>query len=391
MGSSLRAKLNAMKSGQPAPARSAPKTELVVREADFPLAEGLTEIRSEALSRMDLDAPLDLGRTLFLDTETTGLSGGAGTVVFLLGVGFVRAGRFVVRQYLMPSYAAEPELMQALQSELSGKDTLITFNGKTFDAPLLRSRLVMCRMDTEALDGMRHLDLIIPARRVWKRRLTRCSLSRLEEQVLGAPREHDLPGSEAPARYFAFLKNGDFAPLEEVIAHNRQDVVSLSTLLVRLADSHAAPTEQTDMLDVLSMGRVLERHGENDLAGECYRLAARPHPATTVSQLRARACAGEANMRLSLLLKRQGGAMQAESVWQEMISRRQMGILPYEELAKRLEHAHKDPEGALRLTERALKMTRDERERTRLAARRDRLSHKIEKSKQTEEEHHGIS
>ena len=96
-------------------------------------------------------------------------------------------------------------------------------------------------------------------------------------------------------------------------------------------------------------------------------------------------------MRLSLLLKRQGGAMQAESVWQEMISRRQMGILPYEELAKRLEHAHKDPEGALRLTERALKMTRDERERTRLSARRDRLSHKIEKSKQTEEEQHGIS
>ena len=93
----------------------------------------------------------------------------------------------------------------------------------------------------------------------------------------------------------------------------------------------------------------------------------------------------------ALLLKRQGGAMQAESVWQEMISRRQMGILPYEELAKRLEHAHKDPEGALRLTERALKMTRDERERTRLSARRDRLSHKIEKSKQTEEEHHGIS
>ena len=390
MPSSLRARLNAMKREQPA-SRPAPRTDLVVREQSVPLIDGLRELGEEALARMGLSGPMELERVLFLDTETTGLSGGAGTVVFLLGLGVVQGNRLSVRQYLMPSYAAEPALMQALLGELSGRDTLITFNGKTFDVPLLRSRLVMCRLDPSALDVMRHLDLIIPARRVWKKRLTRCSLARLEEKVLDAPREHDLPGSEAPARFFAFLKNGDFAPLEEVIDHNRQDVISLAALLLRLAQAHAAPTRQEEMLDVLSMGRVLERRGETDLARECYRLAARPRPATTVSQLRARSCAGEANRRLSLLLKRQGGAVQAERVWQEMIERRQMGVMPYEELAKRLEHAYRDHEGALRLTERALKLTRDERERARLTVRRDRLKDKIEKSRLREDMRHGIS
>lgn len=390
MGSSLRAKLNALKREAPAPER-APALQLVVRESRCPLPPELRELKGEALMRMGLEGPLDLEGALFLDTETTGLSGGVGTVVFLLGVGCAQGDQFVVRQYLMPSYAAEPLLMQALLDELSGRDTLITFNGKTFDVPLLRSRLIMCRMDAAPLDAMRHLDLIIPSRRVWKKRLTRCSLARLEEKVLLEPRSHDLPGSEAPARYFAFLKNGDFAPLEEVIDHNRQDIVSLSTLLLRLARAHAEPTLQQEMLDVLSMGRVLEKRGESELAKECYRLAARPHPVTSVSQLRARTCAGEANLHLSLLLKRQGGAVQAEGVWQEMIARRQMGILPYEELAKRLEHTHRDVEGALRLTERALKMTRDERECARLTARRDRLQKKIAKSKQMEEDHHGNS
>lgn len=390
MSSSLRARLNAMKREQPA-SRPAPRTDLVVREQSVPLPDGLRELGEEALARMGLSGPLELERVLFLDTETTGLSGGVGTVVFLMGLGVVQGDRLTVRQYLMPGYAAEPVLMQALLGELSGRDTLITFNGKTFDVPLLRSRLVMCRLDPSALDAVRHLDLIIPARRVWKKRLTRCSLARLEEKVLDAPREHDLPGSEAPARFFAFLKNGDFAPLEEVIDHNRQDVISLAALLVRLAQAHADPTRQEEMLDVLSMGRVLERRGEVDLARECYRLAARPRPATTVSQLRARSCAGEANLRLSLLLKRQGGAVQAECVWREMIERRQMGVLPYEELAKRLEHAHRDNEGALRLTERALKLTRDERERARLTVRCDRLKEKMEKSRLREDMRHGIS
>jgi len=131
---------------------------------------------------------------------------------------------------------------------------------------------------------------------------------------------------------------------------------------------------------------VLEKRGERDLACECYRLAARPRPATTVSQLLSRRCAGEANLRLSLLLKRGDRLIEAEGIWQEMMKRRQMGILPYEEMAKRLEHGYRDYEQALRLTERALKMTQDDKERARLTLRRERLIRKMDKTTNMEEQ-----
>ena len=207
MGSGLRAKLNAMRQSQPSAPSPPPASALTVRTFAQAADLRLFALSGRAVERMGFEYGFDPARALFLDTETTGLSGGAGTVVFLLGVGSVQDGQFEVRQYFMPHYGAEPLLMQALLAELEGRDTLVTFNGRTFDVPLLRSRLVMCRMDPGPLDRMRHLDLIQPARRVWKIRVSRCSLSRLEEQVLGQPRGHDLPGSEAPERYFRFLKN----------------------------------------------------------------------------------------------------------------------------------------------------------------------------------------
>ena len=378
MGSGLRAKLNAMKQNPSAPRAPQPPACLTERTYDEAADPRLFALSPKGVERMGFEGGFDPERALFLDTETTGLSGGAGTVVFLLGVGSLEGGRFTVRQYFMPHYGAEPLLMQALLRELSGRDTLVTFNGRTFDVPLLRSRLVMCRMDPAPLDAMRQLDLIHPARRVWKIRVSRCSLSRLEEQVLHQPRAHDLPGSEAPERYFRFLKNQDMGPVEEVIDHNRQDILSLGSLLVRLSEALCAPLAQEDARDVYSVGRVLERRGEGEEARACYRLAARPRPAASIAQLSARRYAGEANWRLSLMLRRGGEAMEAQEIWRQMIERRQMGILPYEELAKHREHREKDYEGALTLTERAMELTRDPEEGERLARRRARLLTKIQ-------------
>jgi len=382
MASGLRAKLNRLKSS-PACAQIAPAPPaLLVREKRFPADEALFSPDERALERIGLSGGLNAEKILFLDTETTGLSGGTGTVAFLIGLGKVEERELVVRQYLMPAYAAESALLEALLKEAASCDTLVTFNGKSFDIPLLASRFVMCRMHAP-FERMRHLDLIHPARRTWKMRLKDCSLSNLEEKVLSLHREHDLPGSEVPQRYFSFLKSGDTGLLEEILDHNRQDIVSLSSLLIRLMQSYAAPAEQISMFDVFSAGRALEKQGDLSEARRCYRRAAQGVPLTDLSRLREARCAPLANRNLSLLLRREGDCDSAKAVWEDMIRRRQLGIFPYVELAKLHEHRLRDYAAALNYTRQALRLTQDEAERAALAARAERLMRRLEKKQST--------
>ena len=254
MPSSLKSKLNALSSGAPAAPKPAAGPALMEYVSRVPADGALFSLSGEGLRRMRFDAPFDPRRALFLDTETTGLSGGAGTVAFLVGLGRVEGDRFAVYQYLMPNYGAEPLLLEKVAALVREAEALVTFNGRSFDVPLLRSRFVMCRMEDPTRD-MPHLDLIHPARRAWKLRLKDCSLGHIEESVLGIRRENDIPGSEVPERYFSFLKSGDMSLLEDIVSHNRQDIVSLEALLARLSRAYAAPLEQTSMLDVFSLGR----------------------------------------------------------------------------------------------------------------------------------------
>ena len=227
-------------------------------EEEFPGARELTRDTLVLMSEKEMPANFDPRRILYLDTETTGL-GGSGTVAFLVGLGYLTDNGFEVHQFLMRDYPEEPYLLRHVAAGLNRFDVLCTFNGTTFDVPLLESRFLM--------------DLLHMCRRLWKLRLGRCNLGRLEEVILGKPREEDIPGSEVPQRYFTYLKTGEISLLEDVLKHNAQDIASLCVLLNHMAELYLHPEKIRFSEDVYSMGRALERIDQTERARKCYRLA----------------------------------------------------------------------------------------------------------------------
>ena len=166
---------------------------------------------------------------LFLDTETTGLSGGVGTVAFQIGVGYFTHSGFVVEQYLIHDYPEEAAMLQTLNALMQRFTVLCTFNGRTFDVPLLKSRFLMNRIAHPNFPEA-HADVLYPARRLWKLRLKSCTLGHLEEQLLQVHREDDLPGALVPQTYFQYLKDGNFDPLQSFLDHNKQDIVTTNRI-----------------------------------------------------------------------------------------------------------------------------------------------------------------
>ncbi|HEX6739383.1 MAG TPA: ribonuclease H-like domain-containing protein, partial [Vicinamibacteria bacterium] len=201
----------------------------------------------------------DLSRAVFLDTETTGLAGGTGTAAFLVGIGFVDGDRFRVRQYFMRDYHEEPALLHGLAEDLARFTHVVTFNGKQFDLPLLETRFHLAR-ERYPLRAAPHLDLLHPARRLWKRRLASCTLQHLEQDLLGLWRRGDVAGSEIPQLYFDYVRRRDARAMARIFRHNRTDVVSLAALAV-VACQWVEEERAEDPRDVLSLARVLERAG----------------------------------------------------------------------------------------------------------------------------------
>jgi hypothetical protein len=196
----------------------------------------------------------------YLDTETTGLSGGTGTQVFAAAICRpVEAGLELIQLFL-PEPAAEPAFLSVLQEEMRAAPGLATYNGSRFDLPLLRTRWVMARMPGE-LEHPEHLDLLTLTRALLRQRLETCTLRAVEERLLGFEREDDLPGSLVPEVYLRYLRAGWTPGLEQALEHNRQDVVSLFYLHARLLQRLAGEDSRMDGADWLALGRHLLRSG----------------------------------------------------------------------------------------------------------------------------------
>ena len=300
----------------------------------------------------------EMERLLFIDTETTGLGRDVGTVAFLVGVGSFEGDWFTVRQYFMGDHDDELALLSELEQELARRDTLVTFNGTTFDWPLLANRYLYNALPMPSISG--HLDLLRWSRSLWRQVLPSCALSALEPAMLGVRRtQDDVPGYLIPQLYYDYLRTGNAAPLAGVFYHNLLDVVSMASLLARIAATVSTPAERAPELDdPVAVGRLHERLGRADEALAVYAAAAACGDAQWAAQARDHQGA---------LLKRLGRFDEAAAVWAAQLDG--PSPTPTIELAKHLEHRQRDYAAAHAVVQRGLALVQAGPDRASLAAR----------------------
>jgi uncharacterized protein len=353
--------------------------------------ELLSRTRDASLNRRTRAALENPEQWLFLDTETTGLSGGTGTYAFLVGLAWWDAGGLQVEQLFLRDFSEEHSLLYELAQRLAERPVLVTFNGKTFDWPLLENRFTMTRA-IRAPKLAAHLDLLHPARALWKFRLGSVKLVELERQVLdpvrlGWHREDDVVSASIPQIYFDYLRGGVGYPLVGVVKHNQMDLRGLAALFGKinlLLDTQNSDPE-TDSLDLFGLSRFLHRKGEKDRAhSACSRALDAGLPVEFRMQ---------ATRDLALMAKRRGERERAAELWLELSTHPQDGILACEQLAMHYERHEKDLVQAIKFTQLALTKLRMQIARShqrfanaptarlekKLLCRLERLQHRITK------------
>ena len=316
------------------------------------------------------------------------MAGGTGTYAFLVGVGRYNGDTFELAQFFMRDPSEEPAMLEALLEFLAPARALVTFNGKAFDAPLLKTRYLLHSIpspltdfvesaDSPTRSPLAHLDLLPLARRLWRDRLPSRALKYLEENILGLPRTtEEVPGYEIPWLYFDYLRSGDATPLKGVFYHNAMDVVAMAALLSHVAAMLHDPFDGRVQhgLDFIAMGKLFEDLGDWDHAARLFEHGL-THELTEADF-------GSAVERLSHLQKRRGDIGEAVRLWEEAAA--QGHIYAHVELAKHYEHRVRDREEALRWTESALELVKtadlpkyaQKHWKDELAHRRERLKQK---------------
>lgn len=341
------------------------------------------------------------GRLLFFDLETTGLAGGAGTYAFLIGFGYFDDGSFQTRQFLLADFADERDLLRLVGEFVEGAGGLVTFNGRTFDLPLISTRYAMQRLRSP-FEELPHVDMLHPARRLWRRRRpsgedrlwqapgaagggaasASCALGALERAVLDVARVGDVPGAEIPGRFFEYLRRGDATPLIDVFEHNRLDLVSLAALTsVVLSMIDGGADAARNPRECLALGRLFEQTGRPDRALACYGRAASLVDTGGDAADDDPGTRGEALRCLAVHMRRERRHEDAAALWQQVLVA--AADLPdlqreaAEALAIYHEHRSRDLDAALSYALRGLERGRDNRARRELEHRLDRLRRKM--------------
>jgi hypothetical protein len=305
--------------------------------------ELLSRGRDETISNRTRTALADPSKWLFLDTETTGLAGGTGTYAFLIGLAWWDAGALQVEQFFMRDFGEEHAILHEVAAHLAQRPVLVTFNGKSFDWPLLENRFTMTR--SIAVPKLAaHLDLLHPARALWRLRLGSVRLVELERHVLDARtlgwhREEDVLAALIPQHYFDYLRGGPAEPLAAVVRHNQMDLRGLAALVGKIdALLTSGDRSEVESLDLFGLSRYLQRRGDSQRAHfACTQAIGLGLPKEYDRQAR---------RELALSAKRRGDHEQAAKLWHELAADDSLGIyacvqlaIYYERRAKRLETA----------------------------------------------------
>ncbi|MGH9688751.1 MAG: ribonuclease H-like domain-containing protein [Candidatus Acidiferrales bacterium] len=305
-------------------------------------------IDATALGLLAPEAPeevADPAQWLFLDTETTGMSGGSGTYAFLVGIAWWDAGGLEVEQFFMREHSEEHSLLLELAERMAERRVLVTFNGKSFDWPLLETRYRMTR-SIKVPSPRAHLDFLHPARHLWRPKLGSVRLAHLERHVLGWNRGTDVMSELIPSMYFDYLRGGSPEPLVPIFHHNQMDLRGLAALAARVLTLLAHPEEfGQDALEIFGVSRICERRGDVR-ARDLYERA-------IVSEL-PEAVNRKALRSLALLAKRSGDLGRAQTIWAEMLGSSREGLEAYEQLAIYYERRARDCQRAAALTRQAL-------------------------------------
>jgi uncharacterized protein YprB with RNaseH-like and TPR domain len=322
-----------------------------------------------AFTREDEPGSVESTSLLFIDTETTGL-GGTGTVAFLVGCGSVVGDGFEVRQYLIPDYSDEAAMLEALLSEFDDGKIVVSYNGAAFDLPLLRDRMIINRVARE-LDVDRHLDLLHPTRRLFRRRLGDCRLVNVEKELFDFKRDGDIPGYLIPSVYFDWLSEQNPNLMSTVLEHNRLDIVSLYFLAAHLARAFQSEGEILESVDDLySLSRIYGWRKQNHRIVDLYR---------RIDTLGDKPRANDVLLFHAQAFKRVGEYEKAVALWERLSSASSKeGLRANVELAKHYEHRVKDIEKAHEYAKKADNMIpQSPRQRRLLRKRVARLKTKL--------------